>query len=629
MLANLSVYHAAPIIRHMRTRFPVCFFTSAAILCAQTFTNSSLTGKYFVRHVQFTTDSNNDVTDARSITGAITFNGGGNYSFTGQQVIGSGFAAPFSVNGAYSVTPAGFVTLTNPQTSTFTINARYGTEAVIGSSTEATGNIFDLFVAIPAPAATQTNATIGAAWQATDFELTGASTMQVRDSFVQMSLDGAGNIAALTLKGHAANFNGGATTSQTSSGGTYSVNADGTGAITFPLPSGVTGAAALLSATPRTLQISQTGHVILGATPGAHDLFIAVQAITGTATPPARSWLGGIRVDSAGASDNYIASSTVLPTDNKFLSSRRLHESWSPTPIYLTEALLYTLAPDGTGSAGPQQIAFGTGGGSIGAAIGSPSDPTGYEIAFGETLPNVSGSGIFVNPQGIVNAAGNAPVGNAISPGEFIAIYGSGLSTQTLTSTPPYPGSLGGVAVSIGGLPAPVYLVSPGQINCLVPYNVDTSKSSTTVLVMSNGATSNSVSAPLAKTAPGIFSDDLSGTGDGAIVHLDGTLVNAASPAVKGEILSIYLTGLGPLQNPIADGTAPGAVDNATTLIAVFVNGIAVSTSPPFYSGINPSYPGLYQINFQVPATLTVSGELPVALETPDAFNDQINLAVQ
>ena len=44
---------------------------------AQTLTNASLTGRYFARHVEFTTDANNNVTDARSIEGAITFGGDG------------------------------------------------------------------------------------------------------------------------------------------------------------------------------------------------------------------------------------------------------------------------------------------------------------------------------------------------------------------------------------------------------------------------------------------------------------------------------------------------------------------------------------------------------------------------
>jgi uncharacterized protein (TIGR03437 family) len=191
---------------------------------------------------------------------------------------------------------------------------------------------------------------------------------------------------------------------------------------------------------------------------------------------------------------------------------------------------------------------------------------------------------------------------------------------------------LAGVSVTIGGLPAPVYLVSPGQINCLVPYAVDTTKSTATVVVTYNSVASNSVSVPLSATSPGIFSDDLSGTGDGAIVHLNGMLVSAANPATKGETLSIYLTGLGALTAPVTDGAAPNppAADAVTAVVYVYVNGILLTPASGIgYAGINPIFPGLYQINFVVPTILTDSGELPIAIETPDSFTDQINLFVQ
>ena len=233
-----------------------------------------------------------------------------------------------------------------------------------------------------------------------------------------------------------------------------------------------------------------------------------------------------------------------------------------------------------------------------------------------------------MNPLGVVNAASNSPAGNPVSPGEFIAIYGTGLASSTAVATPPYPTSLGGVSVTIGGLPAPIYLVSATQLNCLVPYAVP-SNSGNVAVVVHNGANSNTVSVPFSPTSPGIFSDDTSGTGDGAIVHgLTGLLVTPASPATKGETLAMYLTGLGAVQNKVTDGAAPSppAADAATAQVLVYVNGIAVT---PSYAGLNPVYPGLYQINFVVPTTLTVSGELPVAVETPDSFHDQINLSVQ
>jgi len=611
--------------------FILCtFIFLPATLPAQTLSNSSLTGKYFVRHIEFTTDGSNNVTDTRSIIGSITFtSAAGTYAFSGQQVIGTGGAAVFTVSGTYSVSSAGIVTLTNPQKTSANINARYGAEAVVGASTEISGNTYDLFVAIPAPTTTETNASASGSWNATDFELTAASTSQVRDSFVQFSLDGKGNLPSAAVLGHAANFNSGATVNQQVTTGTYAVTSDGTGNITFPAPSGISGPSLMMSSIQRTMMVSQTGHILLAGTPGAHDILIAILAPAAPVTL-SRDWLGGLRVDSTGSSWDYAASATAINSDNVIVQSRRLHETQNAAPYNVTSSTPFTLSATGTGSAGPTQIAAGSGG-VVGANVGSIFDPTGYEITFGTTIPTLTGTGVYINPQGIVNAASNAPVGNPISPGEFIAIYGSGLSGQTMTAVPPYPAQIAGVSVSIGGLPAPVYLVSSTQINCLVPYKVDTSTGSVNIIVTNNGAPSNSVPVPISATSPGIFSDDLSGTGDGAIIHLNGTLVNAANPAKKGETLSIYLTGLGALQNPVTDGAAPNppAADNAVTPIAVYVDGILVPSSGLLYAGINPVYPGLYQVNFVVPTTLTESGELPIAILTADSYTDQISIAIQ
>lgn len=583
---------------------------------AQALTNATLTGRYFARHVEFSTDANNNVTDARSIEGAITFSGGGSYGFVGLQVVGTGAAVAYSASGTYSVTPAGVVTITNPQKPTLNINARYAAEAVIGASTEATDNTFDMFVAIPSLLGLN-NSALSGTYYAADFELASALTSQARDSMVTMTMDGAGNVTAFTANGHAANVNSGAIGSQPGTGGTYSASA---GTITIP---GV----ALLNSAQRVLAISTTGNVFLAATPGAHDILIGIKAIGGTAANTSLApgfWLGGLRVDSSGSAESYAGSGETI-YGVSITSTERLHET-GPAALDLTESNTYTVAADGTGSYGPAKIGIGTAGSlMVSANLSANLDPTGYQIGFAALNPVLTGPSVFVNPRGIVNAASGAPGVDAISPGEFIAIYGTGLAAVPVSSLPPYPASVGGVTVTIGGLPAPIYFVSAGQIDCLVPYAV--TGSSVTVTVNNNGVFSNVVTVPLANTSPGIFSLDTTGTGDGAILDFTtgNSIVNAASPAKKGDIVVVYMTGLGALTTPLADGHLATAADSAVTLVTVYINGIAVT---PQYSGVS-SLPGLYQINFQVPLNLTDSGELPLAILTPDAFHDQVNIAVQ
>ena len=74
--------------------------------------------------------------------------------------------------------------------------ARAPAEAVIGASTEAADNTFDLFVAIPS-AGTQTDASLNGAFYAADLELS-----PLRDSLVTLSLNGAGSVTAVSATGH-------------------------------------------------------------------------------------------------------------------------------------------------------------------------------------------------------------------------------------------------------------------------------------------------------------------------------------------------------------------------------------------------------------------------------------------
>src|ERR1017187_11041507 len=124
----------------------------AVPISAQVLNNQSLSGKYYFRHISFSTDGRNpqSLTDARTLMGSIAFDGAGHYTYIGQQLIATSAAVSQTGSGAYSLDQGGFVSLDSPQRTGAKINARFAAEAVVGSSTESTDNTFDLFVAIPA-----------------------------------------------------------------------------------------------------------------------------------------------------------------------------------------------------------------------------------------------------------------------------------------------------------------------------------------------------------------------------------------------------------------------------------------------------------------------------------------------
>jgi hypothetical protein len=97
---------------------------------------------------------------------------------------------------------------------------------------------------------------------------------------------------------------------------------------------------------------------------------------------------------------------------------------------------------------------------------------------------------VMAVPQPVVNAVTNgASYGTgAISPGELVAIWGTGLGASagaglTLDSTGLVQTSLGGTRVFINGNPAPLIYAGPGQVNAAVPYEVAFSSTANVVVV--------------------------------------------------------------------------------------------------------------------------------------------------
>src|ERR1039458_8357845 len=563
-------------------------FLSVASGGAQTLGNQTLTGKYFFRYLSLGTDGANpaNLPDPRSLIGTITFDGSGHYSIAGQEVTGSGAAVSQTSSGLYSVDPGGFVSLDSLLRIGNKINARYGAEAVIGSSTESTDNTFDLFVAIPAPAR---GAVFNGPYNCMSLEFPGGTTANMRSNQFSLNNLALGNLAAFAVYGHAAGISQGNPQTQQVTGATYTMGADGTGSFT----AGTANLNQLESGT-KTMYLSASGNIVLGGTPGSHDIEIGVKPLSGATNSSwnATFFGAGLRVDStafAGYSGSLAARGQGTITWTKRFNAMGVGA------FDFTGINGYTLSADGTGNVDLTNIAVGGGDHAfVGASI-SLTDPNAYEIYFGIQIPSLSGSGVFLNPLAVVNGASFAPAGNPIAPGEFVTLYGTGLAKSMQTAAAPYPSSLNGVSVQVNGKPAPISFVSAGQLNVLVPYA--TTGPTATIVVNNGGTNSNTVTVPVAVTSPGVFTLDQSGSGEGAILHSAVySVVTATNPATAAETVLIYLTGMGAVTPALNDGTA-GVI---TTLyksvadVAVLVGG-QLATVP--FNGLAPGYPGLYQLN--------------------------------
>lgn len=587
--------------------------------------NKVLNGKYYARHLMVITDTTGAITEARTFYGALTFDGKGAYAYQGSQLSGVASAVPASGSGTYTVKPTGFVTISNPQRANASINAGAGVGAIVGSSTETGNGVYDLFVAVPAPTTTVANTSLSGGYWVTTLEFPGAATTNMRNSTFKVNATGAGAFGDLFVRGRAVNL-GDRPVTQTVAAATYSVTPDGAGTATFPLPSSSTSMAQVLSGT-RAIYVSADGTIFIGGSTvaGGHDILIATKALSGPANNATWSNLyfgAGMKFD-AQLPASYAGSANANGA-GKLVWSRRSRELEGV--IDVTASNNYVLNADGSGSLETNRVSLGLNAASfIGNGV-SLTDSGNYEIFFGIKAPSIAGTGVFVNPQGVVNAAGFSPFGNPISPGEFITIFGSGLANSSASSTTlPFPTTLGGVQVLINNVAAPLYVVSPNQLNALVPYS--TIGATASVVVNNNGKSSSAVNVPLGRTAPGIFTIPSGGVGPGAILHANYSLVNGASPAKRGETVLLYMTGLGAVSPAVRDGVAAPA--NPLSVVSASVN-VYIGGQPAtvLFKGLAPFFAGLYQLNITIPKLSPTGLSVPLSIDTGDAFHDQVDIAI-
>ena len=234
--------------------------------------------------------------------------------------------------------------------------------------------------------------------------------------------------------------------------------------------------------------------------------------------------------------------------------------------------------------AGPASLLFTSPGLSTGVVTGAVTS-TG--------MPAFSGAGV-VNAAPMVSAA---PLG----VGSIATIFGLNLASHPASAKAfPLPLTLGGVAVTINGVQAPLFYASSTQINFFVPYEL-AGETSATILVSTPAGVAAVTGVPITPESPGVFLTDAAG--DAAVTHLNGQPVNAAAPAAAGEIVQIFATGLGLVSNaPNDDAAAPTnplAMDQITPVVTI--GGVNAKV---LFAGLAPTFSGLNQIDVVVPAGL-------------------------
>ena len=229
-------------------------------------------------------------------------------------------------------------------------------------------------------------------------------------------------------------------------------------------------------------------------------------------------------------------------------------------------------------------------------------------------------------PEGsAVNGASFAHAPAPVSPGSIISIFGTSLAPETQQATSlPLPTMLGNVTVRINEIAAPLFFVSPGQVNAQVPFAI--SGTSATVTVDNGTLPSASITLGIAPAVPGIFTLSQDGTGPGAVLHPDGSLITVTSPATVNGVVAIFCTGLGSVTPAVESGQPAPLFPAATTLPPPQVT-IGGELAEVVFSGLAPGFAGLYQVNARVPAGLE-AGAQPLVI-TSGLSSSSVTLAVE
>ncbi len=231
-----------------------------------------------------------------------------------------------------------------------------------------------------------------------------------------------------------------------------------------------------------------------------------------------------------------------------------------------------------------------------------------------------------------------------LAPGSLATLFGNGLAGNTATATAaPWPGALADRQVVINDqLPAPVYYVSPGQVNFQMPSNAPLGTVRVAVRLADTGELVAGGSIGVAAAAPGIFTSNAAGSGQAAALNQDNTINGPNNPAAVGSTIQLFGTGQGQVSPAVQDGFAAPTSPLSFTVAVPTSNGTTCTNSQPSmcvavgsalanvgYSGLTPGNVGLWQINFTIPAGTPAGSAVPVRVVINGTPSNTVTVAVR
>ncbi|MBL8186909.1 MAG: hypothetical protein JNK38_02815 [Acidobacteria bacterium] len=223
----------------------------------------------------------------------------------------------------------------------------------------------------------------------------------------------------------------------------------------------------------------------------------------------------------------------------------------------------------------------------------------------------------------VANVSSASFVGGALAPASLVSAFGSGLATDLkLAGAAPLPTELIGTTVTIKDFTgkehkAPLFFVSPGQINYLLPSTVALGKA--TITVESGSGHTSIAEVEIKPVAPALFTASSSGQG---VATAQALRVKQNGQQVYESVAEFNANQNAFVAKPI-DLTQPGETvylilygsgfryRTSLAAVSVEIGGIQAGV---LYAGMTPGLDGLDQINLQLPNNLVGRGEVDVVV---------------
>lgn len=594
----------------------------------------TLEGRYHFVLLETTDDG--PPSTVRNLSGELNVGPDGGYTFLGRRAENAATQTSVSGTGWYEVDRMGAVRLSSPLSTAVVLDCKISADGLVLMGVDSTsGNsTWSLFVALRKgdstvrPQGDYALATLGFS-SATDYH---AAALQWNDV-------SNGWIAEVSATGRE---RGGVLRDDRLGQGAFTVDASGVGNASFAATS------PFLAASNRVF-VSPDGAYLLGVPDGpTRGILIGIRSdVKSAAALKGRYWVAEFNLL---AGRLNAASGALLPDGpSVVLLAERLR--LGTRVIDFTGMNFYDLS-GGTGRGwfanrvveGVENMAVGVADadGRASAMVASQLAPFEYGVAgasdsddlgifFAVTAPSFEPTDeLMIDPAGVVNGASFALQPNPIAEGSIVSIFGGGFVGPDVIAEAtalPLPFDLEGVSVTVNGRPAPLFFVSERQINIQVPMGL--AEDTATVTVHSGGRSSHPARARMGPSSPGVFSVITPESFySGIVIHADGSLVTGADPALRGETVVIFATGLGQTEPSVESGRAypaepvPSLTDPS---IAVYFGGQPGTVR---YAGGTPGFAGLQQVNVTIPSNAPIGLNVPVAIATSNAFHDQTDIPV-